>query len=160
VAPVSNGIILLGYVTGGICRGIAIGCLVTLVALFFTELSIHSYVVTFAVVLLTSALFSLCGFLNAVFAKSFDDISIVPTFVLAPMTYLGGVFYSVDLLPAFWYKVSLFNPILYMVNAFRYGMLGHSDINVTYALSAIVTFVVLLAIICLEILKRGTGLRS
>jgi ABC-2 type transport system permease protein len=160
VAPVSNGIILLGYVTGGICRGIAIGCLVTLVALFFTELSIHSHAVTFAVVLLTSALFSLCGFLNAVFARSFDDISIVPTFILAPMTYLGGVFYSVDLLPSFWYKVSLFNPILYMVNAFRYGMLGHSDINVTYALSAIVTFVVLLTIICLEILKRGTGLRS
>ena len=127
---------------------------------FFTDLSIHSYTVTLAVVLLTSTLFSLCGFINAVFARSFDDISIVPTFVLAPMTYLGGVFYSVDLLPSFWYKVSLFNPILYMVNAFRYGILGHSDINLSYALSAIAIFVVFLIIICLEILKRGTGLRT
>lgn len=160
VSPVPNYVILLGYVTGGVCRGVIVGFLVTIVALFFTDLSIHSYHVTLLVVLLTSTLFSICGLINAIFAQKFDDISIVPTFVLTPLIYLGGVFYSIDLLPEFWRDISLFNPVLYMVNAFRYGMLGHSDIEVTHALAMICIFTILLAFISHELLRRGVGLKT
>jgi len=160
VSPVPNYVILLGYVAGGVCRGVIVGILVTLVALFFTDLAIHSYSVTLIVVILTSTLFSICGLINAIFAQKFDDISIVPTFVLTPLTYLGGVFYSIDLLPEVWRQISLFNPVLYMVNAFRYGILGHSDIQVNYALTMICTFTVLLAFISHELLRRGTGLKT
>jgi ABC-2 type transport system permease protein len=160
IAPVPDALILAGYVCGGICRGIIVGALVTVVALFFTDLTVHSYGVTFAVVILTSALFSLAGFINAILAKKFDDIAIVPSFVLTPLTYLGGVFYSIDLLPDFWRQVSLLNPILYMVNAFRYGILGVSDIQLPYAFAVIVVFVVLLTAVCLQLLARGVGLRQ
>ncbi len=160
VAPVPNPLILAGYVFGGVCRGIIVGALVTVVALFFTELSIHSYGVTIAVVILTSTLFSLGGFINAIFARKFDDISIVPTFVLTPLTYLGGVFYSIDLLPEFWRQLSLLNPVLYMVNAFRYGILGVSDIALVDAFVVIFAFVVLLTLFSLELLRRGVGLRQ
>ena len=160
VAPVPNVLILAGYVCGGICRGICVAALVTLVASLFTDIAVHSYSVTFAVVLLTSALFSLAGFINAIFARKFDDISIIPTFVLTPLTYLGGVFYSIDLLPEMWRHVSLLNPILYMVNAFRYGILGISDIPLAQAFMVIGGFVVLLTAWSLYLLERGVGLRS
>ena len=160
VAPVPNILILGGYVCGGICRGVCVAALVTLVASFFTELGVHSYGVTFAVVLLTSTLFSLGGFINAIFARKFDDISIVPTFVLTPLTYLGGVFYSIDLLPDVWRHLSLLNPILYMVNAFRYGILGVSDIGIGQAFAVIGGLVVALTGWSLYLLERGVGLRS
>jgi len=137
VSPTPNWIILAGFVIGGVARGLAVGLLVTLVSLFFTRLQIYSIPVTMLVVFLTSVLFSIGGLINAIYANSFDDISIVPTFVLTPLTYLGGVFYSIELLPAFWAKVSQVNPVLYVVNTFRYGVLGHSDIHVGYAIAMI-----------------------
>ena len=160
VAPMPDELILAGYVTGGVCRGVCVGALVTLVASFFTDLAVRSYLVTFTVVVLTSTLFSLGGFINAIFARKFDDISIVPTFVLTPLTYLGGVFYSIDLLPDFWRHMSLLNPILYMVNAFRYGILGVSDIPLARAFAVIVILVVILTVWSLYLLKRGVGLRT
>lgn len=160
VSPTPNYIILLGYVFGGVCRGLLVGFVVTLVSLFFTDLTIYSLPITISIVFLTSVVFALAGFFNAVFARTFDDISIVPTFILTPLTYLGGVFYSISLLPPFWQSVSQLNPILYMVNAFRYGILGISDINIAYAFSGVMVFVVLLTMICLHLLKRGTRLRS
>ena len=124
VAPISRTIILLGFISGGIFRGCLLGCIITLVALLFTQLHIYSLTVILITVVLTSSLFSLAGFINALYATKFDDINIFTTFILSPLTYLGGVFYSVQLLPEFWQKVSLCNPILYMVNVFRYGFLG------------------------------------
>ena len=137
-----------------------IGCIVTLVSLFFTELPIHNVLVTIAVIILTALLFATAGFINAVYANSFDDISIVPTFILTPMTYLGGVFYSISLLPPFWQAVSQLNPILYMVNAFRYGILGVSDINIYVALSGITVFFALLFTFALYLLNSGKKLRG
>ncbi|MCB1814172.1 MAG: ABC transporter permease [Candidatus Competibacteraceae bacterium] len=159
VAPIPNALILLGFVAGGMIRGLIVGALVTVVALFFTHLSIHHWLVMLSVVLLTAMLFSLAGFVNAVFAKTFDDISIVPTFVLTPLTYLGGVFYSISLLPDLWQNVSLLNPILYMVNAFRYGILGTSDINLTVAFLLIIGFIVGLFGFSLYLLNKGIGIR-
>jgi ABC-2 type transport system permease protein len=130
------------------------------VAMFFTRLSIHHLGVIIAVVLLTSILFSLGGFINAIFAKKFDDISIIPTFILTPLIYLGGVFYSIDLLPDFWHTVSLFNPILYMVNAFRYGLLGVSDINLGAAFAIIILFNIVLFVFSLYLMKIGKGIRN
>lgn len=160
VAPVPNWIILAGYVSGGVLRGLLIGLIVTCVSLFFVDLKIYSIGIIIVTVLLTSILFALAGFLNALFAKSFDDISIVPTFVLTPLTYLGGVFYSIQLLPEFWQGVSKANPIIYMVNAFRYGFLGTSDISINKAFALILVFIAILASLCLYLLKKGKGLRS
>ena len=160
VVPVPNILIVTGWVCGGICRGIIVGVLVTVVALFFTELHVKSWLVTCAVVILTSALFSLGGLINAIFAKKFDDISIVPTFVLTPLTYLGGVFYSIDLLPDIWRQISLLNPILYMVNAFRYGILGVSDIDLLPAFAIIIAFIVALGTLSVWLLHRGVGIRT
>ncbi|MBF8268728.1 MAG: Transport permease protein [Gammaproteobacteria bacterium] len=160
VAPVSSFTILAGFVTGGVARGLAVGLVVTLIAVYFTDLHISSYLIVIAVVFLTAVLFSIAGLLNAIFAKKFDDISIVPTFVLTPLIYLGGVFYSIELLPGFWQTVSLFNPILYMVNAFRYGMLGVSDINIYSAFAIISTFILVLAGYALYLLHNGTGIKS
>ncbi len=160
VSPVPNWIILWGYVFGGVARGLIVGVMVTLLSLFFTDLQVHHLGITVLVVILTAMLFALGGFLNAIFAQSFDDVSIVPTFVLTPLTYLGGVFYSINLLPEFWQNVSLLNPILYMVNTFRYGILGVSDINIGFALTAVVVFIGLLTSWALHLLKTGKGLRS
>ena len=160
VSPTPNYIILLGYCMGGVARGLAVGVLVTLLSLVFTDLHIHSWVVTVAIVILTSMLFSLAGFINAVYANSFDDISIIPTFVLTPLTYLGGVFYSIHLLPDFWQGVSQLNPILYMVNAFRYGMLGVSDINVAGACAGLLGCLAVLFMIGLHLLRVGKRLRA
>ncbi|RME34434.1 MAG: ABC transporter permease [Gammaproteobacteria bacterium] len=160
VSPMPNSLILAGYVTGGIGRGLMVGLVVTCVALLFTDLRVHEPAVVVLVVTLTATLFSLGGFINAIYARKFDDISIVPTFVLTPLTYLGGVFYSIDLLPQFWQRVSLGNPILYMVNAFRYGMLGVTDIPIDRALLIITGFILALTLLSLHLLRRGTGLRS
>lgn len=160
VSPVPNWIILAGYVVGGMARGLGIGLIVTLLSLAFTRLSIHNLPMVVITVFLTSALFAVGGFINAMLATKFDDISIVPTFVLTPLTYLGGVFYSIDLLPAFWQGVSMINPILYMVNGFRYGILGVSDVNPFIALGMIVVFITILSAIALRMLDRGKGIRS
>ncbi len=160
VAPIPNIIILSGYITGGVARGMMVGLVVTLVALFFTELHIEHPLIVITTVLLTSILFSLAGFINAIFANKFDDITIIPTFVLTPLIYLGGVFYSINLLPEFWQLVSKLNPILYMVNAFRYGMLGVSDINVQSAFVIISIFTVALFSLCLYLLNKGVGIKS
>ena len=159
VSPVPNWTILAGYVAGGMARGLSIGLVVTLLSLVFTRLSIHSLPMVVMTVFLTSALFSLGGFINAMLATKFDDISIVPTFVLTPLTYLGGVFYSIDMLPGFWQGVSMANPILYMVNGFRFGILGVSDVNPFVSLGMILVFIVLLATIALRMLARGKGIR-
>ncbi|MET0075282.1 MAG: ABC transporter permease [Candidatus Thiodiazotropha lotti] len=160
IAPVPNWIVLAGYVTGGMARGLIVGTVVTGISLFFTDLTINSYSLTLLVFVLTSILFSLAGFINAVYAKSFDDIAIVPTFVLTPLTYLGGVFYSIQLLPEFWQQVSLANPVLYMINTFRYGLLGVSDIDVRIALVIIVAFIVVLTWYSLRLLSRGVGIKE
>lgn len=160
VSPMPNYLILLGFVSGGVLRGLIVGLAVTLVSLFFTEPASFNIAVTLAVAVLTAMLFSLAGFLNAVFANSFDDISIIPTFVLTPLTYLGGIFYSIDMLPDFWQHVSRLNPIMYMINAMRYGMLGVSDIDVSYALFIIVLFVCSLFAFSLYLLNKGVGIRS
>ena len=160
ISPVPNWVILAGYVSGGVARGVLVGIVVTLVAKLFADFSIHSYLLTITVFVLTSILFSLSGFINAVYAKTFDDISIIPTFVLTPLTYLGGIFYSIQLLPEFWQQVSLFNPVLYMINAFRYGVLGVSDIDVATALVIIISFIVLLTLFSLRLLNRGIGIKQ
>jgi ABC-2 type transport system permease protein len=160
VSPVPDWIILAGYVGGGIARGVVVGLAVTAVAMFFSDVGIFSLPVTLAVFVLTSMLFATAGFINAVFANSFDDISIVPTFVLTPLTYLGGVFYSIHLLPEFWQALSLANPVLYMVNAFRYGILGVSDIGIGTAFGIILMFTVVLAAFALWLLRRGVGIKT
>lgn len=160
VAPVSPHVILLGYTFGGVARGLAVGLIVTIMSLFFTRLPVEHLWLTITVVLLTALVFSLGGFINAVYAKTFDDISIVPTFVLTPLTYLGGVFYSINLLPGFWQTVSLANPILHMVNAFRYGFLGVSDIHIGIALGLMLVLIGVLYAFSYRLLVRGTGMRQ
>lgn len=160
VSPVPSYIILCGYVLGGVARGLAVGAIVTVLSLFFTELRINNIALTIVVVFLTSVLFALAGFINAVFANNFDDISIIPTFVLTPLIYLGGVFYSINMLPDFWVAVSKANPILYMVNAFRYGVLGVSDISVGFAFLMISLFIVAAFSYSLYLLNTGKRIRQ
>jgi len=159
VSPLPNYIILLGFVSGGLARGIIVGLIATAVSMFFSDIQIHSYAVSFSVFILTSILFALAGFINAAYARSFDDITIIPTFVLTPMIYLGGVFYSIKMLPDFWQTLSLANPILYMVNAFHYGILGVSDIDVTTAFIIIIAFIIVLFYFALRLLRIGVGLK-
>ena len=160
VSPMSNATIILGHVAGGLIRGLLVGALVTVVALAFTRVEVRHPLITLSMVLLSSTVFALAGFINAIFAKKFDDISIIPTFVLTPLTYLGGVFYSISLLPEFWQRLSLANPILYMVNAFRYGVLGTSDISIATAYAIVLLFVVVLFAVSLALLNRGIGIRE
>lgn len=160
ISPTPNYLILLGYVMGGVTRGLGVGLIVTLVALFFTKLHIYNIGITLGIVILTSLFFSMAGFINAVFANSFDDVSVIPTFVLTPLIYLGGVFYSTNLLPHFWAGVSRVNPILYIVNAFRYGVLGISDVNVGWAFVMVGGFTVVTYVYSLHLLKTGKRLRS
>ena len=159
VSPLPNSIILIGFVSGGVARGIIVGLTVTIVSLFFSNLQIHNYLVTFSVFILTSILFSLAGFINAAYARSFDDITIIPTFVLTPLIYLGGVFYSIKMLPEIWQTISLANPILYMVNAFHYGLLGVSDIDISVAFTIIIGFIIVLYYFALRLLRIGVGLK-
>jgi ABC-2 type transport system permease protein len=160
VSPMSNATIVLGHVAGGVIRGLLVGGMVTIVALGFTRLDVQHPLITFSMVILSSIVFSLAGFINAVFARKFDDVSIIPTFVLTPLTYLGGVFYSISLLPDFWQKASLLNPILYMVNAFRYGILGTSDIDIGHAYLIVGMFVVVLFSVSMFLMDRGIGMRD
>ncbi len=160
VSPLPTWVIIWGYVLGGVFRGILIGVLVTIVSLFFITLKVHSIFIILSTVILTSIMFSLAGLLNAIFAKKFDDVSIVPTFVLTPLTYLGGVFYSINALPEIWQTISLANPILYMVNTFRYGFLGISDINIYFAFSMIIFFIIIFYAISYHLLEKGYRIRN
>ena len=161
VSPMPNWAILVGFVMGGVTRGILIGCIVFCVSLFFyPAFSIVNPILTILVLLLTSILFSLMGFINAIFADSFDDISIIPTFVLTPLIYLGGVFYSINILPDIWRNISMANPMLYVVNTFREGMLGVSDVSIPFALSMILLFIAILTAACLLLLNKGVGTRQ
>ena len=160
VSPMPTWSIIIGHISGGVFRGLIVGSIVTLIALFFTKLQIVNIFVTVSIVVLTAVVFALAGLINAIFARKFDDISIIPSFVLAPLTYLGGIFYSISLLPEFAQKVSLFNPILYMVNAFRYGMLGVSDIDIRMAYGITIVFIIVLFSLCTILINRGIGIRE
>jgi ABC-2 type transport system permease protein len=160
VSPTPNYVILMGYVIGGVTRGLLVAVIVTLTSLFFTHLHIHSYPVVVLVALMTSILFALAGFINAVYANNFDDISIIPTFVLTPLIYLGGVFYSMDLLPGFWAAVSRLNPLVYVVNAFRYGVLGVSDVSLSVAFGMIGAFTLAAFFYSMHLLNTGKRLRQ
>ena len=160
VSPLSYITIVFGYVIGGVARGLTVAALVTVVAMFFTDLTMKHPLITVVVIVLTAMIFSLAGLVNAIWATKFDDISIFPTFVLTPMTYLGGVFFSISLLGPVWQKVALANPVLYMVNAFRYGMLGVSDISIGVAFTIILGFFVALLTTALMLLRLGVGIRD
>ncbi len=160
VSPTPNYIILLGFTLGGVARGLCVGLIVTVLSLAFVHLQVQHLALTILVVFQTAVLFSLAGLINAVYANNFDDVTIIPTFVLTPLIYLGGVFYSMDLLPAFWRGVSQANPILYMVNAFRYGVLGVSDIHVGAAVGMIALFIIIGWCYCLYLLNSGKRLRQ
>ena len=161
VSPMPNWAILIGFVLGGVSRGVLIGIIVFFVSLFFyPSFSIANPILTISVLFLTSILFSLMGFINAIFADSFDDISIIPTFVLTPLIYLGGVLYSINILPEFWKNISMINPMLYVVNTFREGMLGVNDVSIPFALAMIVAFIAALSGACLILLNKGIGTRQ
>ena len=160
VSPLPPWIILAGYISGAVFRAVSVGLLVWLVAGFFSGFHLHNFFVTVSVLLLTAVVFALAGFINAIYAQKFDDISIIPTFVLQPMTYLGGVFFSVSLLPGIAQQIALVNPIVYMVNAFRYGLLGVTDVPLWIAYAMTIAFGAVLFAVCLRLLSRGVGLRS
>ncbi|BFU61000.1 MULTISPECIES: ABC transporter permease [Rodentibacter] len=160
VSPLSSHNIIWGYVIGSMVRGVLAGLLVMMVALLFITFNIHSWIMIFATLLLTTISFALGGLINAIFAKTFDDVGVIPTFVLTPLTYLGGVFYSISLLPDFWQVVSKFNPIVYMINGFRYGFLGISDMPVFYTFLVLGLLVVVLYCLAYSLIEKGVGLRS
>lgn len=160
VSPMPNWVILGGYVAGAVLRGLLVGVIVLAIAMLFTTVRIPHPLVTITTVLLGATIFSLAGFINAIYAKKFDDVAIVPTFILTPLTYLGGVFYSVTMLPDWAQTMTRANPVFYMVNAFRYGLLGTSDIPVSTAYALMIGFVIVLGSLSLWLLKRGVGLRS
>lgn len=160
VSPVPNWVILAGYVSGGIARGLMVGSVVAGISLLFTDLVPLNISLALIVVLMTSTLFALAGFINAVFADSFDAISIIPNFILTPLSYLGGVFYSISMLPEIWQKISLANPILYMINAFRYGLIGVSDVNIQFAFMITGGFIGVLALFSLFLLHKGIGIKT
>lgn len=160
VSPLPNWLILTAYMTGGVIRGILVAIVVGIIAFIFSAFTIHHFFFMIAGVLLGAMVFSLAGFINGIFAKKFDDIAIIPTFVLTPLTYLGGVFYSIQLLPEFWQKVSLANPILYFVNLFRYATLGISDVNIWFAFFMLCGFCIVLYLVSLHLLNRGVGIKT
>jgi len=159
VSPVPNYIILLGFASGGVARGVVVGLSVMMVSFFFVDLKIHSYLVVISMMFLTAMLFSIAGLINGIYARSFDDISVVPTFILTPLTYLGGIFYSVNLLPGFWQGIAEFNPIVYMVNAFRYGMINVTDVSLWRAYLIVIIFILVLYVFALSLLRNSKGLR-
>jgi len=160
VAPVPTGIIIAGFLAGGMARGILAGIFVTTVSMFFVPIQVASWLVVIVILLLTSLLFSLAGLLNGIFAKSFDDVSIIPTFILTPLTYLGGVFYSITLLPPVWQFVSRFNPIVYMISGFRYGFLGVADVDLWISVAVLFLFIAILFGTSYRLIHKGRGLRS
>ena len=161
VSPMPNWAILLGFIIGGVARGTLIGFIVFCVSLFFyPSFEVVNPGLTLLVLFLTSILFSLMGFVNAVFADSFDAISVIPTFILTPLIYLGGVFYSINILPEMWRNISMANPMLYVVNTFREGMLGISDVSIPFSLGMIFAFIGLFTGLCLYLLNKGIGIRQ
>jgi ABC-2 type transport system permease protein len=160
VAPVPNWIILCGYVSGGIIRGLLVGFVVALISLLFADIVVKDMFIALSIMFLTATLFSLAGFINAVLAESFDDISIIPNFILTPLSYLGGVFYSVKMLPDIWQSISLGNPILYMINAFRYGLIGVTDVDIQLAYIMTIGFILALTLISLFLLYKGIGIKN
>ncbi|MGK2888873.1 MAG: ABC transporter permease, partial [Candidatus Malihini olakiniferum] len=160
VAPIPTYIVIAGYVGGGVARGVCVGVLVTAVSLFFVPLHVHAWWVVVVTLLLTAVLFSLVGLLNAVFAKTFDYISLIPTFVLTPLTYLGGVFYSLTLLPPFWQVVSKLNPVVYMISGFRFGFLGIQDVPLAFTITVLLAFILVFYVLVWWLIERGRGLRS
>lgn len=160
VSPMHNGLLLLGYVLGGVIRGLLVAFLVFLVANFFLPLEFHHLPMTLLVVLLVSAVFSLAGFTNAVLARNFDDVMLIPTFVLTPLTYLGGVFYSISMLPPLWQTISKFNPIVYMINAMRAAVIGQSEVSLSLSMSIIGIMLTVLLVLNMVLLKKGVGLRE
>ncbi|WIK66742.1 ABC transporter permease [Globicatella sanguinis] len=160
VAPVPTHVIILGFVLGGVGRSLIVASLVTMVSLFFVPLHVHSWLVVMMTILMTAILFSLAGLINGVFARSFDDVSIVPTFVLQPLTYLGGVFYAISMLPPFWQAISKINPIVYMISGFRYGFLGIGDVPIAMSITILIIFIAVLYSLAYYLVDRGIGLRS
>ena len=160
ISPLSTHNIIWGYVVGSVVRGGLAGILVMLVALLFITFDIHSWMMIFSTLLLTTISFALGGLINAVYAKTFDDVGLIPTFVLTPLTYLGGVFYSISLLPDFWQAVSKFNPIVYMINGFRYGFLGISDMPIFYTFLVLGSLCIMLYWFAFSLIEKGVGLRS
>ena len=160
VSPLPNYVIILGHAAGGVMRGLIVGLIVTTVAMGFTDLEIRYPVIVVFTLFCTAITFSLGGMINAIFARKFDDVSLIPAFVLTPLTYLGGVFYSVDLLPGIWRTLSLFNPILYMINAFRYGMIGTTDVDLNTAFIMMGVFVFVLFGVCAVLIRKGVGIRD
>ncbi len=160
VSPLSGWVIIMGHVMGGVVRGLAVGAVVTVVTLFFTDLEVRHPFIAASILLLTAMVFSMAGMINAIFARKFDDVAIIPAFVLAPLTYLGGVFYTTSLLPDFWASVSRFNPILYMVNGFRYGLIGVSDISIGSAYAVIFAFLAGFGGVCYYLISKGIGIRE
>ena len=160
VAPVPNWVILAGYISGGVIRGLLVGIVVTLISLLFTSIAVQNIFITLSIAFLTAVLFALAGFINAILAESFDDISIIPNFVLTPLSYLGGVFYSVGMLPEIWQTISKGNPILYMVNTFRYGLIGVSDVNIEFAYLITIGFIVMAVFFSLLMLHKGVGIKN
>ena len=160
ISPMSNLVILSGYVSGGVIRGIAVGLMVTLIAWCFQDFSVYNPLLAMTIMVMASVLFSLAGLINGIVANSFDDISIVPTFVLSPLTYLGGVFYSISLLPELWQEVSLLNPVLYIVNSFRYAVIGSSDVDIVQAITIMIILTAALALTAWQLMQKGTGLKQ
>ena len=160
VSPQPNWVIIAGYVGGGVLRGLLVGLAVTVISLIFTHLPVEHLFVILGAVLLTAIIFSLAGFINGVFAKNFDQVNWIPTFILTPLTYFGGVFYSINLLPEWARTLSFANPVLHMVNAFRYGFLGRSDVHVELAFAIMTLAAAALFLIALWLMQRGTGLRD
>lgn len=160
VSPIPNYLIILGFIAGGVARGLICGLAVTLVSMFFADIKLYNIFVLLSMAMLTAILFALGGLINGVYAKKFDDITIIPTFILTPLTYLGGIFYSIKMLPEFWQSVSLANPILHMVNAFRYGFLGVSDVSIEISFAICITFIIILFYFALYLINKGHGIRS
>jgi ABC-2 type transport system permease protein len=160
VAPIPNWVILSGYVSGGIIRGLLVGIVVTLISLLFTDITVNNISITLSIAVLTATVFALAGFINAILAESFDDISIVPNFILNPLSYLGGVFYSTSMLPGIWESISRGNPILYMINGFRYGLIGITDVEIQLTYIITCGFIVILTSFSLYLLHKGIGIKN
>jgi len=160
VSPIQNYTILAGFITGGVIRGLSVGVVVILAAQFFVTFTVHNILLMLIVIFLSSTLFSMCGFLNGLFANDWDDINVIPTFIMTPLTYLGGIFFSISMLPGIWQEIALINPILYLINALRFSMLGITDVSIMTAFSIILLFNIVLASLCLYFLNIGKGLRT
>ncbi len=160
VSPIQNYTILAGFITGGVIRGLAVGVVVILAAQFFVNFTVHSIILMLIVILLSSTLFSMCGFLNGLFANDWDDINVIPTFIMTPLTYLGGIFFSISMLPEVWQDIALVNPILYLINALRYSMLGITDVSIIFAFFIILIFNIFIFALCMYFLSIGKGLRT